>query len=118
MDAVQLLVTVVTSAGGSAVLLAFVNGFWKQISGKANRERRRNTDLATQRAKAIEERDAAEKERDIADRKRREEAEYSSRLRRQLIEHGITPLEPNPQLWSIDHTVPKAQIEMEKNKIE
>jgi pimeloyl-CoA synthetase len=114
MDAVQLLVTVVSSAGGSAVIIALINGVVKQISGKATRERRRNTDLATQRIKAIEERDAANTELDIETRKRRESEEYASRLRRQLFDAGITPLEPAPEQWSLDHTVPKSLIEKGK----
>lgn len=90
MDA-QLLATVLGAGGGGAVLLALVNGLIKWLTGASSRERARNTDLATQRRDAIRDRDQAERERDAADEKRRLEAEYSARLRRQLIEAGITP---------------------------
>ena len=75
------------------MLLALVNGVIKWLSGSSARERRRNTDLITQRQNAIIARDEAEGERDAADRKRREAEEHVSILKRQLLDNGITPLE-------------------------
>lgn len=92
MDSAQLLVTVLGAGGGGAALLAAINGFYKWLSGAAGRERDKNTDLVAQRKNAVRERDRAETERDEADRKRREAFEYSSMLRRQLIEAGIEPI--------------------------
>lgn len=112
MDAAQLVVTILSSAGGSAVVVTLINGTIKWLSGASGRERQRNTDLATQRTRAIEERDAAEKERDEADLKRREAEEYAARLRVQLFTTGITPED-----WPYDRTIPKAQIKKEVNSV-
>lgn len=105
MDTAQLLVTIIGAGGGGAVLLALINGLIKWISGASARERNRNTDLISQRSKAIEERDTAERERDDADLRRRIAYEYASTLRRQLIENGLTPGE-----WPLDRTTPKYKI--------
>lgn len=91
METSQLLVTVLGAGGGGAALLALINGLIKWLSGSSARERQRNTDIVAQRRKAIEEREEADTERDIADRKRRISDEYSSSLRRQLLEIGIEP---------------------------
>jgi hypothetical protein len=95
MDTAQLLVTILGAGGGGAAILALINGTFKWLTGAASRERNRNTDLVAQRLKAVEEKDAAENERDISDKKRREAYEYASQLRRQLIEHGIEPVLPS-----------------------
>jgi hypothetical protein len=105
VDTAQILVTVLGAGGGGAVLVALINGLIKWISGASTRERNRNTDLISQRAKAIEERDAAERERDDSDLRRRHAYEYASSLRRQLIELGATPEE-----WPLDRTTPKYRI--------
>lgn len=81
------------SGGGGAVLLALVTGLVKWLSGASHRERDRNTNLITQRRNAVEARDEAELERDVADRKRREAEEHVAILKRQLILLGATPLE-------------------------
>lgn len=91
MDSAQLIATVLGAGGGGAVLLAIINGIIKWASGAAGRERVRNTDLSTQRVKAIEERDKANARADESAVRRRQTEEYASRLRRQLIENGITP---------------------------
>lgn len=91
MDSAQLIATVLGAGGGGAVLLALANGLVKWVSGASGRERLRNTDLATQRMKAIEERDRANGRADDAAVRRRQIEEYASRLRLQLIENGITP---------------------------
>lgn len=111
MDAAQLLVTILGAGGGGAALLALINGLLKWLSGSATRERDRNTDLIAQRRKAIEERQRAERERDKADRLRRSAEEYSSKLRRQLIEAGLEPLEP-PQEEEEETEVPTTTDEL------
>lgn len=70
--------------GVGAFLLALANGIIKWLSGASARERRKNTNLVTQRKSAVN-------ERDIADKKRRIIAEYASSLRQQLKENGIDP---------------------------
>lgn len=92
MDTSQMLVTVLGAGGGGAALLALINGLIKWLSGSSARERQRNTDIMAQRRKAIEERDLADDERDTSDKRRRIADEYSSSLRRQLLENGIEPL--------------------------
>lgn len=82
------------------MIITLVNGWFKWKSGASSRERAKNSDLLSQRIKAIEERDAAEsrkdeveRERDAADRKRREAEEHVSLLNRQIIELGHVPVE-------------------------
>lgn len=105
MDTAQLLVALLGAGGGGAVLLALVNGLIKWLSGASARERDRNTNLESQRKKAIEEREAAENEREQADLRRRQAYEYASTLRRQLIENGI-PVED----WPLDRTIPQYKV--------
>lgn len=92
MDGTQLLVTLIGTGGGGAVLLALTQGIMKWLSGAAGREQKKNTDLVSQRKEAIEE--AKEKDRlyDDEAKKRRKAEEYASLLRRQYIEAtGKTP---------------------------
>lgn len=97
MDA-QAIALIITAIGGSAAVTAIINGIAKLASGASHRERIRNTNLVTQRAKAIEERTDAEKKRDEAEaeldveaRKRREAEEHVAILQRQLILLGVEP---------------------------
>lgn len=91
MDGAQLIATILGAGGGGAVLLALVNGLIKWLSGASGRERARNTSLEAQRAAAVKERDKASARADAAAVRRRQTEEYASRLRRQLIEAGLTP---------------------------
>ena len=93
MDTAQLIAYIVGAGGGVSALVALGNGLIKWLSGAAGREKARNTDLVSQRVKAIIDRDEAFDARDEADRRRRVAFEYASRLRRQLFEAGITPEE-------------------------
>lgn len=114
-DTLKTLLTFAGTAGGSAFLMLLVKGMGKWLSGAAHREQVKNTSLAQQRTDAINERiaaqkdrdekvdkaekerdekvDKAEKERDLADEKRREAEEHVSILKRQVRELGATPLE-------------------------
>ena len=101
----QLLIAILGGGGGGAFLLAIVQGLFKWISGSSHRERIRNTDLISQRTAAIEERNQAYEARqklsdemDAIISALRSEQEYSSILRRQLREQGITPLERGESL--------------------
>lgn len=99
MDSAQLIATLLGAGGGGAVLLALTNGLVKWLSGASGRERIRNTDLETQRAEAVA-------RADTADLRRRLTAEYASRLRRQLIENGVTPED-----WpDTDKAIPTSQL--------
>jgi hypothetical protein len=113
METAQVVATILGAGGGGAVLLALVNGLIKWISGASSREREKNAELATQRLKAIEERDAANQRTDVANErtdvanvKRRMTEEYASKLRRQLIENGLSPEE-----WpDLNRTIPAAEL--------
>lgn len=96
MDNAQLIATVMASGGGGAIILAIVNFAIKQASGAAGRERVRNTDLVMQRVKAVEERDAANRRANEADRARREALDEAAHYRRQLIAAGLEPVEFKP----------------------
>lgn len=90
--------TIMASGGGGAVVLAFVTGIIKWLSGASGRERQKNTDLNTQRRNAIKDRDNAEAERDKADDKRREAEEHVAMLKNQVRELGKVPVErPNKE---------------------
>lgn len=111
MDGAEVLVSIMAYGGGGAALTALITGIVKWLSGSASRERMKNADIERQRLEAIEERRKAEKERDIADRKRREAYEYASRLRNQLIERGI-----QPEDWPEEQTMPKVEFRQIKEK--
>lgn len=102
MDSAQILVAVLGAGGGGAAVLALVNGIFKWLNGSSGRERSKNTDLLSQRRKAIEDRDKAEKDRDDADRDRRRAYEYAAILRRQLIEAGIQPVPMEPEAPNLE----------------
>lgn len=89
----EAILTFAGTAGGAAFLTLIVKGAAGWLSGAAHREQVRNTNLATQRAKAIKERDDAETERDSADERRREAEEHVSILKRQIRELGDIPRE-------------------------
>lgn len=106
MDSAQLIAALFGAGGLGAVVLALVNGLIKWLSGASGRERARNTDLVSQRTKAVEERDKATAARDREAVKRRLVEEYASTLRRQLIENGLTP-----SGWpDLDRTITPAQL--------
>lgn len=91
MDGAQLVATILGAGGGGAVILTLIKGLVKWLTGFAGRERARNTSLEAQRIAAVRERDQANDRTDVANVKRRMAEEYASRLRRQLIEAGLTP---------------------------
>lgn len=106
MDSAQLVATIMGAGGGGAVVLLLVKGVLNWLNGSAGRERSRNTSLEAQRVKAIEDRDAANRETDSANVKFFQLRDYASQLRRQLIESGITP-----DGWpDLDKTVTPDQI--------
>lgn len=78
--------TIMASMGGGGVVVAFVSGAFKWLSGASGRERQKNTDLVSARREA-------DKERDSADDKRREAEEHVAMLKRQVRELGAVPVE-------------------------
>lgn len=99
-ETVKLVVAMLGAGGVTTVITLLINAAGKMRSGAVHRERIRNTNLITQRAKAIEEAEKAEKKRDDAlaakDAEadlRREAEEHVAILQRQLILLGQVPLE-------------------------
>ncbi len=76
---------ILTALGIPALLVSLGRSLWKWWTGRAGRERIKNNDLLARVRKAEEQRDA---EADDA----RSALEYAARLRRQLIEAGIEPV--------------------------
>lgn len=106
MDPAIAVASIISSLGGGALLLAIANFIFKQVTGRAGRERQRNTDLATQRAEAVEGERAANTRANEADRKRRLAMDEVSRLRGMLLERGIAP---GPEL-NLERALTKAQL--------
>jgi len=103
-ETLKVVLTFAGTAGGSAFLMMIFKGAGGWLSGAAHREQVKNTTLAKQRAEAIAERKAAEKdrddkvdkaeaERDDADRRRREAEEHVGILQYQIRSLGQVPLE-------------------------
>jgi len=90
-------VSLITAAGSSIVLVALITGIFKMVTGRSAREREDNASAESQRMQAVEDRDAANKRANLADRHSRHSREYVARLRRQLLEAGFEPIsDPNP----------------------
>lgn len=113
MDTGQLLITIFGAGTGGAAALALVNGVIKWLNGSAGRERAHNADLRTQRNEAWgdaeTERARASNEQARADmeaRNRNRIADYAAALRRDCMEHGMTPDEIRP--WPVIETAPTA----------
>lgn len=93
MSNAELLVGLLGGGGLVTVLGTLATGIFKWLSGASARERERNTGLNKQRTDAILERDAANKAKDEMAAEKMHAEEYSSMLRRQLLENGITPID-------------------------
>jgi hypothetical protein len=99
-DVAQTLVTLAEWVGGPAIGAAIARGVYRQITGRAARDRARDTSAETQRQKAVT-------ERDRYDSARRKALEYASRLRGDLSEHG---LDPGPWPTDLDRTLSREEI--------
>lgn len=94
-DLAQTIVTAAGLLGGTGAVGLLARGIYQQITGRARRERERNTDLETQRRNAVT-------ERDQYDTSRRKALEYASKLRGELNEHNI---DPGPWPDDLDRTL-------------
>jgi hypothetical protein len=86
-----LLVALGGGAGVALMLREFVAVFATIRSGVSAKEGKRKTDIVQQRDEALERARLADGRADDEATKRRAYQEYASRLRRQLIENGLTP---------------------------
>ncbi|MGL3804731.1 hypothetical protein ACSYDW_01400 [Paeniglutamicibacter sp. R2-26] len=116
MDTPQFIITILGAGTGGAILKSIVSACIKFFSGTAGREKVRNADMRTQRneawADAERERaraDASQVRADMEARNRNRLADYAAALRRDCMEHGVTPpaLRPWPDLET-ESTSPKA----------
>lgn len=99
-DTAQTLVSIVGTLGGSGVLYMVARGVYQQVTGRAGRERARNSDYL---ARSIRDSEMADAEAS----KRRKTQEYASRLRRQAMENGYTPID-----WPADLEQTKTKSEV------
>lgn len=99
-DSAQIAVEVIIAAGVPAFLGVLGRGVYRWLTGKTARDRARNTNIETQRQRAIE-------ERDRYDARGRKALEEVSRLRGVLLEHGI-----DPGAWheDLDRTLTREEI--------
>lgn len=102
----QTLVTVATVLGIPSVLALITKGIWQQFTGRAGRERQRNSEYL---ARSIRDAERA----DIEAMKRRKTQEYASELRRQAIEEGFEPL---PWPTDLDKTLTTAEVKKLRTK--
>lgn len=93
MDTTQFILALLGTAGGSAFLATMGKGITSWLSGKAGRERIRNSSALAQSIKEIERRETAEQETEDEIRLRRRAEHHVSLLQRQLILLGVTPVE-------------------------
>lgn len=87
----QVLVTVLSSLGVGGILSVIGQAIAKRITGAAEREKLRNTDVRVQLSEALRDKDAADDRADKEAATRRKFAEALSAARRQLIEAGLNP---------------------------
>lgn len=98
MDTAQFILALLGTAGGSAFLATMGKGIVSWLSGKASRERLRNSSALSQSIKEIERREAAEAETEDEIRLRRRAEHHVSLLQRQLILLGVIPVENDQDL--------------------
>lgn len=80
----QTIVTIAGAIGLPAILYLVARGLYQQVTGRAARERARNSDYL---ARSIRDSERA----DISDITKRKALEYASQLRGEMLEKGITP---------------------------
>lgn len=105
-DLAQTIVAIAGAAGLSGVLTIVTRGIFRSVTGRASRERARNSDYL---ARSIRDAELADAEA----AKRRKTQEYASELRRQAIENGYVPLD-----WPADleKTLTSAEVRKIRSK--
>jgi hypothetical protein len=96
---------VISSTGGVAILTLIVTTLRDLLKGRISGKQVRNADMQTQRDTAWKERNAERRERlkeeargNAKERNVRRVLDYAARLRRQLLDAGLTPAVPEPEL--------------------
>jgi len=110
-ETLQFIAQIMVGGGGLALLGSAGRAVWKRVTGRAGREKIRNTSLLSQRDAADARAVKAYAERDEEASKRRIIQEYASGLRVRLIEAGIEPDE-----WPIDTRTQQPPRDGEKKR--
>lgn len=105
-DLAQTLVSIVGTLGATGVLTILARGIYRTVTGRAARERARNSDYL---ARSIRDAELADTEAT----KRRKTQEYASELRRQAIEAGYSPL---PWPADLEKTLTSAEVRRIRKK--
>lgn len=93
----QFIIALLGAIGASGFIATFSKGIFTWFTGRAGRERARNTSLLAQAQKEIERREDAETETEKEIKLRRQAEHAVSILQRQLILLGVEPLiKPTP----------------------
>jgi hypothetical protein len=88
----QFVIALLTALGAGGFLGTFGKGFLSWISGRASRERARNTGYLQQAQNEIERRENAEAETEAEIKLRRKAERHIALLERQLILLGVEPV--------------------------
>lgn len=88
----QFIVALLSALGASGFIATFGKGAISFVSGRAGRERARNTSLLAQTQKEIERREDAEEEAEVEIKRRRSAEHHVALLQRQLILLGVEPV--------------------------
>ena len=92
----QFIIALLGALGAGGFLGTFGKGFISWISGRASRERTRNTSYLQQAQNEIERREAAEAETEMEIKLRRHAERHVAKLQRQLILLGVEPVDNDP----------------------
>lgn len=88
----QFIIALLGAVGASGFLATFGKGIISWISGRASRERAKNTSYLSQAQKEIERREDAEAETEAEIKLRRKAEHHVALLERQLIVLGVQPV--------------------------
>lgn len=89
----QFIIALLGALGASGFIATFGKGVFSWFTGRAGRERARNTSLLAQAQKEIERREDAEAETEAEIKLRRSAEHHVAILQRQLILLGEVPIE-------------------------
>jgi hypothetical protein len=92
----QFIIALLGALGAGGFLGTFGKGFLSWVSGRANRERARNTSYLQQAQNEIERRENAEAETEMEIKLRRHAERHVAKLQHQLIRLGYEPVENDP----------------------
>ncbi len=92
----QFIIALLGAIGASGFLATFGKGLISWISGRASRERAKNTSYLSQAQKEIERREDAECETEKEIKLRRHAERHVAKLQHQLIRLGYEPVENDP----------------------